>query len=1115
MVAEQGGLGPSGRTGYRQDITVASGFAYGVMGADLHVFADGVPLYLLANWQGADEAEPSWLREMPSRMLNARFAVVNFTGRQDELARLRRWRKAGPRLAVQWLHAPGGTGKTRLAAQFASESATAGWKVVTAIRGPGSILPDIPSQDVQPGDAAGLLFIVDYADQWPLTHLATLLSNPLFAQSGMRTRILLLARSADSWERVRAQLDIGPFAPSSEFLTPLPAGLAQREQMFAAARDGFGRCYGLADASGIGPSVPLDHPDLGLTLAVHVAALVAVDARDQSDRPPADPADLTAYLLNREHAHWEDLRGDSTHELDPAKRTFTTSPAVMSRIVFVAALTGPVPRTAGIGALRGLDDAPDPEPTLADHAVCYPPARQASGTVLEPLYPDRLAEDYLALTILGHEAGFPDKPWAVGTGGALLVRSRSPDGDAAMWIPRAITFLAATTERWRPVGTRYLYPLLHVDPRLALDAGGAALSSLAHLADAPISLFEAIEPHLPAGSDPDLDVGIAAVARRLTEHRLARTSDIGERAWLYDRLAVRMSRAGLRAEALAAAREAVRLCRSLAREDPHRFELVLAANVAKISTYLAEMGQRKEALDAAMEATALWKRLADADPDAHGSGLANSLHDLGTALSEAGRPREALAAAEKAVAIQRRLAEKDPVPHRRWLAGSLINLSVDLGNSGQYAPAAACASEALGIFRELTAGSPALSAPSLSRALGNLSGYLTKLGEHAQALALVQEAVDIRRRLAKASPAAFEPDLAVSLNGLAGCLSDLGRTDEALLVAEEALEIRRGLAAALPAAFDADLALALHNVAVYQSALGWHEAALATSEQAAQVWRRLAHGDPAAFDGQLAHALSSMAANLAELSRDAEALAAAEEGLTIQRRLAVEAPERYSTALATSLANLGGYLSRQGRPEQGLAAAEEAVRIYRTLAEAYPAAHEPEYATALNKLGLRHSDLGQHVQAASAIQDSASVYRRLAAANPARFEPELARVLRNLSPELDQARRHAEAADIEQEAVTLLRRLAARDEAAWAGELGGALNNLAVSRLTEGHAEEAVTLAEEAVTVFKSLAAIDPVAARADLTRAGLVLKAAQAKRAWSRRPRGKDRRDHGSDPSA
>jgi hypothetical protein len=34
-----------------RNITGVSGFAYGVIGADIHVFGDGQPVYLLANWQ--------------------------------------------------------------------------------------------------------------------------------------------------------------------------------------------------------------------------------------------------------------------------------------------------------------------------------------------------------------------------------------------------------------------------------------------------------------------------------------------------------------------------------------------------------------------------------------------------------------------------------------------------------------------------------------------------------------------------------------------------------------------------------------------------------------------------------------------------------------------------------------------------------------------------------------------------------------------------------------------------------------------------------------------------------------------------------------------------------
>ena len=122
--------------------------AYGVVGADLHVFGDGTPVYVLENWRGVPESDPAWLRELPSRMLNARFAVVDFTGRDDELAQLQHWRRNGPRLAARWLHGPSGAGKTRLAAQFAAQS-----------------------------------MIVDYADRWPHSHRRAKLSRAVVSIS--------------------------------------------------------------------------------------------------------------------------------------------------------------------------------------------------------------------------------------------------------------------------------------------------------------------------------------------------------------------------------------------------------------------------------------------------------------------------------------------------------------------------------------------------------------------------------------------------------------------------------------------------------------------------------------------------------------------------------------------------------------------------------------------------------------------------------------------------------------------------------------------------------------------------------------------------------------------
>ena len=138
-----------------QNVTAVSGFAYGVIGADIHVFEGGAPLYLLTEWKAEPSARPDWLRELPSRMLNARRAVVAFTGREEDLRQLHQWRQQCKRLAVRWLHGPGGQGKTRLAAQFAAESSAAGWKVVAAFHGPDADRPEPGSHDLGLNAAAG------------------------------------------------------------------------------------------------------------------------------------------------------------------------------------------------------------------------------------------------------------------------------------------------------------------------------------------------------------------------------------------------------------------------------------------------------------------------------------------------------------------------------------------------------------------------------------------------------------------------------------------------------------------------------------------------------------------------------------------------------------------------------------------------------------------------------------------------------------------------------------------------------------------------------------------------------------------------------------------------
>ena len=393
-----------------QNVTAENGWAYGVIGADIHVFSNGLPLYLLANWQPEQPRSRDWLRELPSRMLNARRAVVPFTGRDDQVAELRHWRDSGPRLAVRWLHGPGGQGKTRLVGRLAAESASAGWKVIAAFHGPDADSPEPGSQDMRLGDASGVLMIVDYADRWRFTSLTWLLKNGLLNQSGVMTRVLMVARTADSWPAVRGIVDTYEAGTSTQHLPPLGQGTGERRSMFTAALNSFAAIYQLSGADSIRPPGALDDPEFGLTLALHMAALVAVDSRATGRHPPSGTAGLSMYLLDREQLHWARLYADRT-AAETAATTFRTPPEVMNQTVFTAALTGAVTHEVGLTLLENLR-LPDPEQILQDHGVCYPSTDPGRTVVLEPLYPDRLAEDFLALTVPGHPADYPAQAWA-------------------------------------------------------------------------------------------------------------------------------------------------------------------------------------------------------------------------------------------------------------------------------------------------------------------------------------------------------------------------------------------------------------------------------------------------------------------------------------------------------------------------------------------------------------------------------------------------------------------------------------------------------------------------------------------------------------------------------
>ncbi|ROQ34504.1 tetratricopeptide repeat protein [Streptomyces sp. PanSC19] len=899
-----------------QHVTAHSGYAYGVIGADIHVFGDGSPVYLLQNWRRAPAADPEWLRELPSRMLNARFEVVPFTGRDAELAELRAWRDQGPRLAVRWLHAPGGQGKTRLAARFADATQDEGWRVAAATHGPGSVQPPPGSQDLTTEGRDGVLLVVDYADRWPLTHLTWLFGNALLHRPGVRARVLLLARTADAWPAIRASLANLQAGTSSMVLEDLPDGPG----MYRAARDAFAVRYGVTAA----PEPP---PPYGLTLALHMAALVSVDARAHGRRPPDDLAGLTVYLLDREHLHWGTLfaRGDGP---------YATPPEAMNRAVFAAALTGAVDRSTGSAVVAGLGtggatEGPGPSPApglspdrlLDDHAFCYPAAEPQHGTVLEPLYPDRLAEDFLALTLPGHGADYPATAWAPEVTARLL----GPHAG------RAVTFLAAAAQRWPHLGPRHLYPLLTADPGLALAAGGAALSTLAALDDIPVPLLSAVGERFPVHRHVDLDAGIAAVTQRIVSELLALDDGPAARATGYHHLSTRLSHAGRLDEALEAARLALAAQEELPEDVP-----ALATALARLGNCLALTGRPEEAVTVTGESAALFGRLAEAEPTARWDAMhAGLLNDLAIWLSLLGRHQEALAVGEQSVADWRRIVAAEPV-HEEHLAGALHGLGNYLSSLGRWAEAADVTGEAMRIRTRLAERDPSAHEPDLAKSLVNQANHLAAQGRRAEALELSRQAVTVLRSLARANAAAHEPDLALALTSLGADLAEAGRVAEAVDATAEAVAIRR----------------------------------------------RLASGNLAAHAPGLGQSVSNLAYFLLGAGRPAEALAAAEEAVSLRERLYAEHPDPHRADLAQSLSNLGMCLESAGRRAEGLAATRRAVELYRAAHAGNPAAYAFDLARVLNNLGHFLALDRRWEEALVPVVEAIALAERSAAANP-------------------------------------------------------------------------------------------------------------------------------------
>ena len=294
-----------------------------------------------------------------SFLLAAEYGIVPFHGRRENLEELGRWCEGESGLEIALVHGPGGTGKTRLAAELCRHAQTrgalAGFLESNPLGERLAALADV---------TAPLVIVVDEAPG-RLDDVATLLIQLAGAPNDNRLRVVLLARHVGEWwdavlPRRLSDLDAkwAYSEASVHWLSPVDDTVAEREQAFDAAAAAFAVRMS-RDAT------QLPRPDLAeqvfeQILFIHLAALSALTGERATPKGAVLRDDLLTVAREREALYWADtLRGGELQ----------LGAVVQERAVTVATLTFARSEDQAARALAAVPDLRDaPEQRLREVA---------------------------------------------------------------------------------------------------------------------------------------------------------------------------------------------------------------------------------------------------------------------------------------------------------------------------------------------------------------------------------------------------------------------------------------------------------------------------------------------------------------------------------------------------------------------------------------------------------------------------------------------------------------------------------------------------------------------------------------------------------------------------
>jgi tetratricopeptide (TPR) repeat protein len=647
----------------------------------------GLPEDLVA-WP-VETLDAAAVRELRADLLLPRYRLVPYTGKafqqtlEDLLAWARGLKEAQPPVGLRIYIGPGGAGKTRLLIEAGEALRREGWW--TGFLRAGRLNSDnAMNARLLTADARPTLLIADYIANRP-DEARTLLRE---AARACRERtaplaLVLLERAFPEWLRKDLQDYTDPeYVGWPAFLglptvekapRALPAlDPEDRRALFWEARARFAA---LLQADG--RSLP-DYDELPES-PLHVLLLALLTAAGERVDRPADPERVLECAWSRERAAWERhldglLKGQWKPWLDYALE-------IVEDLSVLATLGRPFPSKKAVADfLEAHSDSFEPIHGVAWRELAnflpklFPRAEKG---VIPPIVPDPLADFVLMRRLTERPELVPMALPAPEEAGA------GPE-EAVGAARQALEALARLWGRAREGAERR-----RVEGWMRAAAG--------RLAEWPPAAWRALDAALPA---PDRTLALRPFLADLYQARLARTpqEDPEERARVLNRLGFALFELGRREEALEATREAMEICRRLARQHPDAFLPELARSLNNLGWYLVVSGRREEALQATREAVEIFRRLARQHPDAFLPELARSLNRLSFALSELGWREEALSAAQEAAEIRRRLACQHPDAFLPDLAMSLHNLGVMLSELGRRAEALEATQEAVEIL---------------------------------------------------------------------------------------------------------------------------------------------------------------------------------------------------------------------------------------------------------------------------------------------------------------------------------------------------------------------------------------------------------------------------------